>query len=186
MTWNRPIFDSGLFGQANRTVCNLWTRGAAMAEDNAETFAWARREMAAGAIRDLGLVQLQTATLITGANNRWKYEFVPFYPTNQNGIADIITVLPSHTAFSNQVAYNLREWFNTATLVDNMDISVPPASVGPVGSRYNAGTGSWPGSPLYAVVQLRVVLDKAGREFPYFDRPNPVRCEDSFEFGGGG
>lgn len=178
MSWSRPIFNSGLYGAANRAVCNLWTRGAAMAEDNAETFAWARREMAAGNVRDLGLVQLQTATVL--AVNRWKYEYVPFYPSNPLGSPDIITILPSHVAFSNQVAYNLRELYNNVTYADNMDLGNPPSSIGPVGSRYNAGTASWPGTPLYAVVELRVVFDKAGKEFPYFDRPNPIRCESAF------
>lgn len=94
--------------------------------------------MAAGNIWDNGLVQLQTATLL--AVNRWQYEFVPYYPSNQTGLSDIITTLPSHTRFSNQVAYNLREMFNTAIYADNMDLTNPPSSIGPVGSRYNAGT----------------------------------------------
>jgi hypothetical protein len=181
MSWSRPIFNSGLYGRANRAVVNLWTKGAIRAEDNAETFDWARREMAAGNIWDNGLVQLQTATLL--AVNRWQYEFVPYYPSNQTGLSDIITTLPSHTRFSNQVAYNLREMFNTAIYADNMDLTNPPSSIGPVGSRYNAGTSSWPGSPLYAVVHLWVVFDKAGKEFPYFDRPNPIRCESAFTGG---
>ena len=34
MTFTRPIFSKGLFGKANRVVCNGWTEAASLTADN--------------------------------------------------------------------------------------------------------------------------------------------------------
>jgi hypothetical protein len=173
MSWARPIFNSGLWGSANRAVVSTWMRGSAMAQDNEETFAWARREMRGQKVWSVGLVFLTNATLISGANpHRWRYTTVAAYPDNPDGAAG--AVLPSELRRSYTKAYNLREWHNTALYVDNMPVNAPVVTVGPVGSRWAAGV--WPTAELYALVNLYVTRDRAGKPFPFFDRPNPIRC----------
>lgn len=173
MSWARPIFNSGLYGRANRAVVNSWSRGSSLAQDNEETFQWARRAMKAGNVWDMGLVLIQSATLISGANpHRWRYSVVAAYPDNPDGLAGV--TLPTEKRRTYTKAYNLREWFNTALLVDTMPVNAPAITIGPVGSTYTAG--AWPTTELTALVQLFVTRDRAGKPFPFFDRPNPVRC----------
>ena len=172
MSWARPIFNNGFFGRANRTVVNTWMRGSSLATANEETFAWARREMKAGNVWEMGLVTLESAALINGAKpHRWRYTTKAAYPDNPDGLAGV--VLPTEVRRTYIKAYNVREWFNTAVYIDNMPNNAPPVTIGPVGSRWD---NTWPTAPLYALVQLFVTRDRADKPFPFFDRPNPVRC----------
>ena len=121
------------------------------------------------------LVTLETATAISGAANRWTYAVKIWFPTPVAGGG--ITLPTGDKSGTYAAAINLREWHNTSTLVDGMNISIAPAAtVGPVGSIYDSGTASWPTGQLSAKVELHVCYDSSGAVFAYFDRPNPIRC----------
>jgi len=121
------------------------------------------------------LVTLESATAISGAANRWTYAVKIWFPTPIAGGG--ITVPTGDKSGTYAAAINLREWHNTSTLVDGMNISIAPAAtVGPVGSIYDSGTSSWPTGQLSAKVELHVCYDSSGAVFAYFDRPNPIRC----------
>ena len=121
------------------------------------------------------LVTLESATAISGANNRWTYAVKIWFPTPVAGGG--ITLPTGDKSGTYAAAINLREWHNTSTLVDGMNISIAPAAtVGPVGSIYDSGTASWPTGQLSAKVELHVCYDSSGAVFAYFDRPNPIRC----------
>lgn len=175
MSWSRPIFNQGIAG-ANRAVVNLWTRGGTIAADNVQTLQWARREMNAGNVVSLGLCKLLSAASL--ATNRWEYSVELFFPPSRTPGSDIAA--PTDSTFDYDgtngtvKALNLREWFNTSVLVDGVDITNPPVTIGPVGSIFN-GT-IWPTASLSAIANLYVTYDLNGKAFPYFDRPNPTRC----------
>ena len=121
------------------------------------------------------LVTLESATAISGAANRWTYAVKIWFPTPVAGGG--ITLPTGDKSGTYAAAINLREWHNTSTLVDGMNISIAPAAtVGPVGSIYDSGTASWPTGQLSAKVELHVCYDSSGAVFAYFDRPNPIRC----------
>lgn len=121
------------------------------------------------------LVTLETATAISGAANRWTYAVKIWFPTPVAGGG--ITLPTGDKSGTYAAAINLREWHNTSTIVDGMNISIAPAAtVGPVGSIYDSGTASWPTGQLSAKVELHVCYDSSGAVFAYFDRPNPIRC----------
>lgn len=170
MTWHRPNFRDGLFGAANRFVTNAWTDSADAVKRNAEGLAWAQQQVVSANLVKFHLCTLKSATLVTP--NIWKYQVTVWSPPHPagGGVAD-----PADKRFDWPEVWNLREFHNTASVVDGMDITNPPVSVGPVGSTWN-GT-AWTLTPLQAKVNVWVVYDLAGKAYPYFDRPNPVRCE---------
>jgi hypothetical protein len=154
-------------GSANRFVANAWTDSASTVAQHQDGIVWAQQQLVQPTVVASGLCSIKTATSL--ATNRWTYAIELWSPTASGGIA-----VPSDARFDYTNARNLREEFNTSTLVDGMDITSPTSTIGPVGSIYTAG--AWTTSNLKARVYVWVVYDSAGTAVPFFDRPNPIRC----------
>lgn len=167
MTWHRPNFRNGLMGAANRYVSNAWTDSSITVQQHRDGIEWAQSQLVQGSIVAQSLCTVKSATSI-GAN-KWSYTIELFSPTGTGGIT-----VGSDERFNYSNARNLREEFNTSTVVDGMDITSPAATVGPVGSVYTGG--AWPVTSLQARVYVWVVYDSVGTAVPFFDRPNPIRC----------
>lgn len=172
MTYKRPIFSQGLFGKANNEVCNLWTESAVAVRENAEGIAWAQRQLVRGSVQNEALCELLSATLISP--NRWSYTLRLFVPPGTGSVVSYGS--DSRWNYSN--ALNLREWHNTATVVDGTDVNIPPSTFGPVGSHWDNSAPGWVTTGLEAKVHVRVVYTTSGTALAYFDRPNPFRCTD--------
>lgn len=172
MSHKRPIFSQGLFGKANNEVCNLWTDSAVAVRDNAEGLAWAQQQIVKGRVQKEALCELLSATYL--APNRWTYSIRLWNPP---GTGAVVTY-GADSRFSYSTAYNLREWHNTAALVDGTDVTIPPTTFGPVGSYWDNAAPGWVLVNLQAKVHVRVVYTTGGQAFAYFDRPNPFRCTD--------
>lgn len=170
MSNQRPIFNDGLYGKANRTVMNAFMDSADILAANQSAIDYAyRASMPEAFTNRTFLARIQSATVIT-ANCRWSYSGTE---------AVLLSASPGHENVSGTLydftgAINLREIFNTsATDIDGMNISLPPSTVGPVGSSYSSG---WVTSGLEALVVMTVAYTKTGAASYYFDRPNPMRC----------
>jgi len=175
MAFQNPIFNGNLYGGLTRFAMNGFAQTQRVATANAAGIKFAQGEAFNKAPTKSVLVSLESATAISGAFNRWTYSVKIWFPTPVTGTG--ITVPTNDLSGTYAAAINLREWYNTATLVDGMNISISPAAtVGPVGSIYDSGTSSWPTGELSAKVELHVSNDSTGAVFAYFDRPNPIRC----------
>jgi hypothetical protein len=175
MAFQNPIFNGNLYGGLTRFAMNGFAQTQRVATANAAGIKFAQGEAFAKAPTKSVLVSLDSATAIAGAANRWTYAVRIWFPTPIAGGG--MTLPTGDKSGTYAAAINLREWHNTSTLVDRMDISLAPiATVGPVGSTYNTGTSSWPTAQLDAKVELHVCYDSSGATFAYFDRPNPIRC----------
>ena len=175
MAFQNPIFNGNLYGGLTRFAMNGFAQTQRVATANAAGIKFAQGEAFNKAPTKSVLVSLDSATAISGAFNRWTYSVKIWFPTPVTGTG--ITVPTNDLSGTYAAAINLREWHNTLTLVDGMNISISPAAtVGPVGSIYDSGTSSWPTGQLSAKVELHVCHDSAGAVFAYFDRPNPLRC----------
>jgi hypothetical protein len=173
MAWQNPIFNGNLYGGLTRYAMNGFAQTQRVATANAAGIKFAQSEAFAKAPTKSVLVSINTATLY--AANRWTYAVKIWFPTPIGGGG--ITVPTNDLSGTYAAAVNLREWHNTSTIVDGMNISTAPAAtIGPVGSTYNTGTASWPTTELLAKVELHVCHDSSGAVFAYFDRPNPLRC----------
>jgi hypothetical protein len=170
MSNQRPIFNSGLYGKANRTVMNAFmdSADALAANQPAIDYAYRASMPEAFATRTF-LARIQTATLITAG--RWSYAGTE---------AVLLSASPWHenvtgTQYDFTGALNLREIFNTSgTDIDGMDFTTPASTVGPVGSSYVSA--AWATTSLEALVIMTVSYTKTGAVSYYFDRPNPMRC----------
>jgi hypothetical protein len=171
MSYNAPNFTDGLPAGANRVVLRDWTQGASTVNGNIDGILWASANVNSPQYSPSALCELVSASLISGSANRWTYVIKIWHPTPLTGTG--VTV-PRDYTFDYTECINLREWHNTALLVDGMDITSPPSTVGPVGSTYISG--SWQLSELTAKVEVHIAYDTAGGAFAYFDRPNPIRC----------
>ena len=175
MAWQNPIFNGNLYGGLTRYAMNGFAQTQRVATANAAGIKFAQGEAFNKAPTKSVLVTLESATAISGAANRWTYAVKIWFPTPVAGGG--ITLPTNDLSGTYAAAINLREWHNTSTLVDGMNISIAPAAtVGPVGSIYDSGTASWPTGQLSAKVELHVCYDSSGAVFAYFDRPNPIRC----------
>jgi hypothetical protein len=173
MAWQNPIFNGNLYGGLTRYAMNGFAQTQRVATANAAGIKFAQSEAFAKAPTKSVLVSINTATLY--AANRWTYAVKIWFPTPIGGGG--ITVPTNDLSGTYAAAVNLREWHNTSTIVDGMNISTAPAAtIGPVGSTYNTNTASWPTTELSAKVELHVCHDSSGAVFAYFDRPNPLRC----------
>ena len=179
MTTHRPRFNQGLFGKANRFVTNGWTDAANAVAQHQQGLEWASLQLVQPQVAAQFLCSVLNATAIVGAGNRWTYEIELWYPPSPTGASGVPAPTDKRFSFTN--AYNLREWFNTASVVDGMPTTSPNIVVGPVGSVWN-GT-SFPTTNLSANLVAYVTADLSGAAFAYFDRPNPVRCEGNFLVG---
>lgn len=176
MSYQEPIFTSGLFGRANRVVVNSWGDAARTTAANAEGMDWAQRQVVQGQMNRTWLACLTTATLITP--NRWRYAFSAFNVTDAD-----LPQLTSTTFGQGIDAINLRELRNTAAQVDGSPIP-PGATVGPVGSSWLAG--AWSVAALEGYVWMHASYTPTGTTLFWFDTPNPVRCAASFFIEGEG
>jgi hypothetical protein len=171
MSNQRPIFNSGLYGKANRTVMNAFMDSADTLAANQGAIDWAyRASMPEPFATRTFLARIQTATVIT-ANCRWSYAGTEAVLLSASPWHEIVT--GSNYDFTG--ALNLRELFNTSgTDIDGMDISTPASTVGPVGSAY--ASAAWGTTGLEALVVMTMSYTKTGTVSYYFDRPNPIRC----------
>ena len=175
MAIHNPVFTSNLYGGLTRHAMNSFAQAVRQVNANSEGVTFSQAQVFERAPTKSVLVTLESATAISGAANRWTYAVKIWFPTPVAGGG--ITVPTGDKSGTYAAAINLREWHNTSTLVDGMNISIAPAAtVGPVGSIYDSGTASWPTGQLSAKVELHVCYDSSGAVFAYFDRPNPIRC----------
>ena len=173
MAWQNPIFNGNMYGGLTRFAMNGFAQTQRVATANAAGIKFAQGEAFNKAPTKSVLVTLETATLYSA--NRWTYAVKIWFPTPIGGGG--ITLPTNDKSGTYAAAVNLREWHNTSTLVDGMNISTAPvATAGPVGSIYSTNTASWPTTELSAKVELHVCYDSSGAVFAYFDRPNPIRC----------
>ena len=180
MAWQNPIFNGNLYGGLTRFAMNGFAQTQRINTASAAGIKFAQGEAFRKPSVTVGLVELITATLY--APNRWTYSVKMWHPTPIGGGG--ITLPTNDKAFTYAAAINLREWHNTLNIVDGMNISAAPAAtIGPVGSQFSTVTDSWPLTELSAKVELHVCYDSSGDFFPYFDRPNPVRCVPAEEPG---
>jgi len=175
MAIHNPVFTSNLYGGLSRHAMNSFAQAVRQVNANSEGVTFSQAQVFERAPTKSVLVTLESATAISGAANRWTYAVKIWFPTPVAGGG--ITLPTGDKSGTYAAAINLREWHNTSTLVDGMNISIAPAAtVGPVGSIYDSGTASWPTGQLSAKVELHVCYDSSGAVFAYFDRPNPIRC----------
>jgi len=171
MSYSQPLFHGGMYGKANAVVCNGWQSAANATQRYGEAMQWADQQIIKGQIVTQGLCEVNSATVIS--SNRWNYTIKMWTPAGVLGTG--ITLSSTDSRFSYTNCRNIREEHNTATLVDGMNISTAPAAtVGPVGSTYVSS--AWTTTELTAKVMVFVVYDSFGKAYPYFDRPNPLRC----------
>lgn len=168
MSIQRPIFQQGLLGAANREVCNLWTDGAEIARDGADAIEWARGQMVGFRTADAWLAKITSATLLS--TNRWSYAGVAF---DLDGSNAPIARTESFGVFTG--ALNIREIRNGAGVVDGSPLPAG-ASIGPVGSVWNAGTSTWTTTALEGYVWMRRAYRTNGAELVFFDTMNPGKC----------
>lgn len=165
MSYQTPIFENGLFGKANRFVCNGWTESSQTVFQNSEGIEWAQRQVVQGSVPDRWLAKLTAATAIT--TDRWTYSFQPL------GIvgASPATLLAGTWGVGSG-AINLRELRNDGV---NVDGSPKPtgATIGPVGSTY---TNAWSLGNLAGYVEMHLSYQNNGSVLYWFSEPNPVRC----------
>lgn len=169
MTYMRPRFEQGLFGSANKFVCNRWTDSSEFVAESTEGIRWAQSQLVQGNIVAQGLCEAVSATVL--AANRWEYTVRLWVPAAITGSAIAAVTDPR---FDYTKCRNLREEHNTATTVDGMDITAPASTIGPVGSTWT-GT-AWTTTSLQAKFVVSVVYDLGGNAYAFFDRPNPIRC----------
>jgi len=173
MAFQNPIFNGNLYGGLTRFAMNGFAQTQRVATANAAGIKFAQMEAFAKAPTKSVLVSINTATLYS--DNRWTYAVEIWFPTPITGGGIVVPTIDKSGTYA--AAINLREWHNTLTLVDGMNIlASPSATIGPVGGEFNNNTNSWSTTNLKAKVELHVCHDSSGGVFAYFDRPNPVRC----------
>lgn len=172
MSYSQPLFHGGMYGKANAVVCNGWQQAANATNRFGEAMRWADDAMARGNITSQGLCEVTSAALLGGTDNRWQYTVKMWTPPFIIGTG--ITPSASDVRYSYDVVRNIREEHNTSSFADGMSLTSPPASIGPVGSNWTGA--AWTLSNLEAKVMLYVVYDTGGKAYPFFDRPNPIRC----------
>ena len=173
MAIQNPVFTTNLYGGLSRHAMNDFANAVRTLRANSEGLTYSQSAAFSKASVKSVLVSVNTATLY--AANRWTYAVQIWFPTPIAGGG--ITVPTTDLSGTYTAAINLREWYNTSTLVDGMNISTSPAAtIGPVGSVWNSGLSAWTTAELQAKVELHITWDSSGQHFAYFDRPNPMRC----------
>lgn len=174
MSYQRPIFNSGLYGKCNASVMNGFVDSAEAVFANEEGLRWAQRQVVQGELQLTFLAKLTAATVL--APNRWEYVFEPYTHSSAATLRVPTTLTTttwgSSTADPSTKAINIREARNTATVIDGSALPAG-ASIGPVGSTYAAG---WTTTSLAGYVWMHVEYDKDGGILHWFDAPNPIDC----------
>ena len=177
MSYQAPIFESGLFGKANRFVCNGWTQSAQTVAQHAEGIEWAQQQLIKPDIPTRWLALITQATYLYP--NRWSYTFEPFAIDTMVGVIPMTSVpLVTQPAGDKkwgvgQGAINLRELDNTSSIIDGSPLP-SGASIGPVGSRDVNGT--WLLVGLRGHVEINMDYRTDGQVLYWFSSPNPVKC----------
>lgn len=166
MSYQQPIFDSGLFGKANRFVVNGWTDAAVAVSEHAEGLRWAQEQVRRATVQTRFLAKITAATVL--ATNRWTYDGGGLEITSGRAPAAAGGTFGTFTG-----AINLRELRNTGSTVDGSPI-LAGTSIGPVGSSYS-GT-AWSTTALEGYVEITAAYDSSGGLLYWFDCPNPSRC----------
>lgn len=197
MSFQRPIFNNGLFGKANASVCNGWTEATQTVSDNADGIAWAQRQVVQGMRRSTWLAKLTEAVVF--APGRWRYKFVPFTLNATTGApVPLVESVPGvfEATFGKNVgtephelAYNLREITNDGVRSDGSIIG-QNVTIGPVGSWVDlqASPANWKTTDLKGYVEMHVEYDAEGKTLYWFSEQNPVHCNSQMfnDFQGGG
>lgn len=176
MSYQRPIFTTGLYGKANHVVMNGMVEAVETVGDYRGALEWARQQLAEDpqTMRSFPAVLTSAASMGAGTY-RWTYSGSRAVFLS-SGSPQVESINDSTDGFSG--AYNLRELFNQTNPIDGMNPTAnPEVTVGPVGATYTS-TNTWSVTSLKAVVIMYVTLDKQGNVFRFFDRPNPVRCKE--------
>ena len=171
MSYSQPLFHGGMYGKANAVVCNGWQQAANATNRFGEAMRWADDAMARGQVVTSALCEITAAALMGGNVNRWTYSVQLWTPPPPLGAG---IAVPTDARFTYTTCRNLREEYNDSAYVDGMSTSSPIISIGPVGSEWNGTV--WTTTNLKAKVMVYVVYNSAGNPYPFFDRPNPLRC----------
>ncbi len=174
MSYQRPIFNAGLYGKANASVMNGFVDSAEAVFANEEGLRWAQRQVVQGDLQLTFLAKLTSATLL--APNRWEYAFEPYtYSSSATGrlpVALTTTTWGASTTDPKTKAINIRETRNLSANIDGSPLPTG-ASIGPVGSSWATG---WPTSGLEGYVWMHAEYDQDGGILHWFDAPNPIKC----------
>jgi hypothetical protein len=187
----RPIFNTGLFGRANASVCNAWTDAADAVSQNADGIAWASEQVVRGSVPETWLAKLTSAVSL--GTNRWKYVFEPMTislatnaATPQQLLAGTFGKTPAGPTHE-QHAFNIRELRNTAAEIDGTVLATGQ-TIGPVGSTWTnlgGGAAGWSLVNLAGYVLLHQEYSAEGLSLFWFDCVNPTRCDPQANFIGG-
>ena len=166
MTFQAPIFNSGLFGKANEFVCNAWTEASRSVSASAEGIEWAQRQVAKSDLPDRWLAKVTAAS--SAGTNKWTYTFEPFVIDSGGAPASV-----SGTWGTGTGAINIRELRNSGSEIDGSPIPAG-ASIGPFGSTWS-GT-AWSTTSLSGYTEMHSDYRSDGSVLFWFDGINPTRC----------
>ena len=180
MSFQRPIFNTGLFGRANESVCNGWTDAAEAVQLHAEGLSWAQGQIHRASTPEQWLARLVAAYLV--GTNQWRYSFqaVQIDSSALPGVSDLSGTWGSTDTSSavgaapQNYAFNIRELYNTGTTVDAIPLPLG-ADVGPVGAPFSNGAFGTTG--LTAVVLMHGGYASDGKAQYWFSSPNPISCQ---------
>lgn len=173
VTYQNPIFEKGLFGAANESVCNWWTETSRIVSENTEGIRWAQQQVVGGHVTTRFLAKITSATLF--APNRWVYSGTAFHITS--GFA---TAVPSGSFGTFNSAVNLRELRNTTSQADGTALTY--MTIGPVGSEFL--NDAWKTSNLAGYVEMVADYNSSGGLVYWFDCANPSACTNTGGSGG--
>ena len=142
MSYSQPLFHGGMYGKANAVVCNGWQAAANATQRFGEAMQWADQQVIKGQIVTQGLCEVVSATIISGASNRWNYTIKIWTPAGVLGTG--ITLSTTDSRFSYTNCRNIREEHNLSNFADGMSLTSPPASIGPVGSNWSGSAFNRP------------------------------------------
>ena len=166
MTFQAPIFNSGLFGKANEFVCNAWTEASRAVSESAEGMEWAQQQAKQVRLPDTWLAKVTAATSI--GNNRWTYDFSPFAIDASHAVVSV-----SGTFGTGSGAINIRELRNTTTALDGSPLPAG-ATVGPFGSTWSGS--AWSTTSLAGYCKMHADYRSDGSVLFWFSELNPTRC----------
>lgn len=166
MTFQAPIFNSGLFGKANEFVCNAWTESSRAVAASAEGIEWAQQQVKRLNLPDVWLAKVTAASSL--ATNRWTYTFEPFAIDSSSAAVSV-----SGTWGTGSGAINIRELRNTSTAIDGSPIPAG-ASIGPFGSTWSGS--AWSTTSLAGYCEMHTEYRDDGSVLYWFSEINPSRC----------
>lgn len=173
MTYQSPIFTTGLFGKANSFVCNSWQEAAAVVAAHAEGMDWAQRQALKGGVPERYLAKVTAASSISA--NRWSYTFSAIGIDASHGPVSLSGDFGSGTG-----ALNIREIRNDGNHIDGSPLE--GFEIGPFGSKWSSG--GWL-TNLEGYCEMVAEHRTDGSVLFWFDAPNPSRCTSAAYVPGG-